>query len=174
MVVLRSWQPSQERLVLQRPLDRLFEEMMITERNAPTSWQPAVELEDRKDNLVLRAELPGIQGKDLDVQVTNKAVAISGERRYRQETKQKRSFRSEFSYGKFGRVVLLPVAVHNNQVKAEFTNGILTLTLPKVEVASKRVVKLNLVEAVPAQDAAQEQPVNIETDDVWESETAAI
>lgn len=147
---------------------------MVTERNTPMSWQPAVELRDTEDSLVLQAEIPGIEGKDLDVQVTRKAVAISGERRYEQENSPKRYFRFEFQYGKFERVVLLPVAVKNNQVKAKFANGILTLTLPKVEAVSKRVVKLNLVEVVQTPTADPEQLINSETDDVWGSETVAV
>jgi HSP20 family protein len=118
------------------------------------TWQPAIELQDTDDNVILRAEIPGIEGKDLDVRVTREAVAITGEHRYEKKAEEKGFFRSEFRYGKFGRVIPLPVAVQNDQVKADFTNGILTLTLPKVEAAKNRVVKLNLAEPATAIEAS--------------------
>ncbi len=92
----------------------------------------------------MRAEIPGIEGKDLDVQVSKEAVSIAGETRHESKTEDRGYFRSEFRYGKFQRTIPLPVPIKNDQVKAEFKNGILTLTLPKVEEAKNRVVKINL------------------------------
>lgn len=118
------------------------------------TWKPAVELQDTEDNLILRAEIPGIEGKDLDIRVTREAVAISGEHHY--EKTERGNFRTEFRYGKFQRVIALPVAVQNDQVQAEFKNGILTLTLPKVTEARRQVVKVNIADntaAAPAADA---------------------
>jgi len=97
-------------------------------------------------DIVLRAELPGIDAKDLDVQVSQKAVSLSGE--YKTETntedKEHQIYRSEFRYGSFHRVILLPVAVENDKVKADFKNGILTLTMPRVEAERPKVVKVNV------------------------------
>jgi HSP20 family protein len=159
-MALIRWQPFQEIETLRRQMDRMFDEMNGLNREYQVTWKPAIELQDRDDNIILRAEIPGIEGKDLDIRVTREAVAISGEHRYEKKAEEKGVFRSEFRYGQFQRVIPLPVAVQNDQVKADFTNGILTLTLPKLETAKKRVVKVNITEPAAALEASNEQPVN--------------
>jgi HSP20 family protein len=172
-MALIRWQPFQEVETLRRQMDQMFDEMTGLNREYQMTWKPAIELQDTDENVILRAEIPGIEGKDLDVRVTREAVAITGEHRYEKKTEEKAFFRSEFRYGKFQRVIPLPVPVQNEQVKADFTNGILTLTLPKVQSAKNRVVKLNLTEQPAAAiEAPSEQPANTETNDVWESQTA--
>jgi len=171
-MALIRWQPFQEMETLRRQMDQMFDEMTALNRNSQATWQPAIELQDTEENVILRAEIPGIEGKDLDVRVTREAVAITGEHRYEKKAEEKGFFRSEFRYGKFGRVIPLPVAVQNDQVKADFTNGILTLTLPKVDAAKNRVVKLNLAEYAVPMEASSEQPADSEANDVWESQPA--
>jgi HSP20 family protein len=185
-----SWHPLQEMEIMRRSLDRVFDEMTQLPREQQVTWKPAIELQDRSDNLILRAEIPGVEGKDLDVRVTREAVVIQGEHRYEKKHQDRGAFRSEFRYGKFGRLIPLPVAVENNKVQADFTNGILTLTLPKVGAAKKHIVKVNVTEPVAENiEAPSEQPIepeaavqqeplvnvemplNTETDDVWASET---
>jgi len=160
-MALIRWQPFQEMETLRRQMDQIFDEMVGVNSTAQMAWKPAVELQDTEDNVILRAEIPGVEGKDLDVRVTREAVAISGEHRHEKKTEERGNFRTEFRYGKFQRVIPLPVAVQNDQVQAEFKNGILTLTLPKVTEARRKVVKVNLanttatpeVTAAPAADA---------------------
>jgi HSP20 family protein len=189
-MTLIRWQPFQELETLRRQMDHMFDEMNGLKNTSAVSWQPAIEVQDADDNIILRAEIPGIEAKDLDVRVTREAVSLSGEHRYEHKTQAKGFFRSEFRYGKFGRVIPLPVAVHNDQVKADFSNGVLTLTLPKVEAVKNRVVKLNLTESsaaieanseqptkaesAVAIEANSEQPANTETGDVWTSTDAAV
>lgn len=149
-MALIRWQPFQEIDTLRRQMDQVFDELAGNNQSLETFWQPAVELKDTEENLILRAEIPGVEAQDLDVQVTREAVAIRGE--YRREKQAQRGvFRSEFRYGKFQRVVGLPVAVQNDQVQAEFKNGILTLTLPKVTEARRKVVKVNIADNTTAQ-----------------------
>jgi HSP20 family protein len=181
-------QPWQEIGTLGRQLEQLFDEIASVSRSvspvsqATKTWTPAIELKATDTAFVLRAELPGIDAKDLDIQVTREGVSLSGE--YHSETKNEdgKFFRSEFRYGSFHRVVPLPVAIQNDQVKADFTDGILTLTLPKVVNDRPQVVKVNLAEAttepkpetsrdpVPAAtEAAQTAP---QTDDLWAEKAA--
>ena len=142
-MALIRWQPFQEMETLRRQMDQIFDEMPSSNREAQVTWKPAVEFKDTEDNVILRAEIPGVEGKDLDIQVTREAVAIAGVRRH--EKKAERGyFQTEFRYGNFQRVIALPVAVQNDKVQAEFKDGILTLTLPKVTEARHKVVKLNL------------------------------
>lgn len=147
-MALIRWQPFQEFETLRRQMDRVFDELATSDSaTMPTNaWKPAIELQDAQDNLVLRAELPGLDAKDIDVHVTREAVVITGENRYENKTEDRNFFHSEFRYGKFQRVISLPVAIQNNEVKADLTNGILTLTLPKVTEARRTVVKVNLGE----------------------------
>ncbi|MGE5655374.1 MAG: Hsp20/alpha crystallin family protein, partial [Actinomycetota bacterium] len=143
---------------IQKQLNRVFDELAVTEDNAEATWMPAIELEDAGDYFRLKAQLPGIDPKDIDVQVTREAVAISGERKSEHQEEKSGYFRSEFRYGKFHRVLALPAQIQNEQVQAEFKDGILTLTLPKVTEARNKVVKINLGEvaetpATPASEA---------------------
>jgi HSP20 family protein len=85
-----------------------------------------------------------LEAKDIDVRVTEQAVAISGERQSETKTEERGMTRSEFRYGKFQRVIPLPARVQNAQVQADYKNGVLSLSLPKAEDEKNKVVKVNL------------------------------
>ncbi|MDB9312099.1 Hsp20/alpha crystallin family protein [Spirulina sp. CS-785/01] len=146
MALLR-WQPFSELENLRRQMDQVFDDingMTGIESNNPLGWQPAIELSDRDNNLILRAQIPGLNAEDLDISVSRDTVTLKGEHRQEDESQDQGFYRSEFRYGSFQRTINLPVAVENDQVEAEFNNGVLTLTLPKVEEAKDKVVKINL------------------------------
>jgi len=164
-MLVRYWQPLREFDMMRRQFDRLFDEM-TTIAPAQSAWMPAVELKDNGDSFTLRAQLPGIETKDLDVQVTPEAVLIAGEQRSEQQSENNGMIKSEFRYGKFRRVVPLPVAVINDQVQAAYKDGILSLTLPKVVAARNTVVKLNLAEAT--------QTESLSTSDETPSDSEAV
>ncbi len=144
---LIRWQPFSEMESLRTQMDRMFDELAGLNRQSSTDWTPAIEIQDREDNLVLRVEIPGVEAKDLDIQVAREAVAISGEHRYENKAQEQGFFRTELRYGSFQRTIPLPVAVENNQVQAEFKDGILKLTLPKAQEARHKVVKVSLGES---------------------------
>lgn len=165
MRTLTRWQPHRDFEIMRRQFDRMFDDMARLNLDAvfaqpqSQSWMPAVELQDVGNALIVRAELPGIEAKDLDVQVGRDAVLIKGEYRAEQKTETNGRVRSEFRYGQFQRVIPLQVPVHNDQVQAELKDGILTLTLPKANT----VVKLNLggsnsVEAIAPEAAPVSEP----------------
>lgn len=141
---LVRWQPFAEMESLRHQMERVFDELAGINNQSSTGWTPAIEIQDREDSLVLRAEIPGVEAKDLDIQVAREAVAISGEHRYENKAQEQGFFRTELRYGSFQRTIPLPVAVENNQVQAEFKDGILKLTLPKAQEAKHKVVKINL------------------------------
>jgi HSP20 family protein len=144
---LIRWQPFSEMESLRNQMDRMFDELAgLNNRQSSTDWTPAIEIQDREDSLILRAEIPGVEAKDLDIQVAREAVAISGEHRYENKAQEQGFFRTELRYGSFQRTIPLPVAVDNNQVQAEFKDGILKLTLPKAQEARHKVVKVSLGE----------------------------
>ncbi|MBW4468015.1 MAG: Hsp20/alpha crystallin family protein [Pegethrix bostrychoides GSE-TBD4-15B] len=141
-MLVRYWQPLREMDTVRRQFDQLFDE--LTQPTATSVWSPAIELMEAGNSLVLRAQIPGLEAQDLDVEVTQEAVSIVGERRHEQRTEEKGFFKSEFRYGKFRRVVSLPVAIQNDKVQADYKDGILTLTLPKVEETRHKAIKVSL------------------------------
>ncbi|NDJ16308.1 Hsp20/alpha crystallin family protein [Myxacorys almedinensis] len=168
MMTLR-WQPWQEMETLRRQFApfgeavRMFEDMIPAREALLNSdeqpWIPAIELTSTDTELTLRAQLPGIDAEHLDIQVGRKAVSISGEHTFENKTDENGYFHSEFRYGSFNRVIALPVPVQNDQVKAEFKDGILTLTLPRVEALKPSVVKVTLAGTTTSEAIAPaEQP----------------
>ena len=157
-MLMRPKQPFTEIETLRQQLDKVFDQRAATRDNSGATWMPALELVDAGDNFVLKAQLPGIDPKDIDVQVTPEAISISGERRYQNTDEKSGYVRSEFRYGKFHRVLPLPAHIQNDSVQADYKDGILMLTLPKVTEARNKVVKINLAQSAgtPA-DPALEQ-----------------
>jgi len=151
-MLMRPKQPFTEIETIRQQLDKAFDQLAATRDNSEATWMPAVELVDAGDNFVLKAQLPGIDPKNIEVQVTREAISISGERRYENTNPKSGYIRSEFRYGKFHRVLPLPAHIQNDSVQAEYKDGILMLTLPKVTEARNKVVKINLAEiaGVPA------------------------
>ena len=152
-------QPWYELDALRRHMDQLLDDVAIASRDSlskfretATAWTPAVEMKGTNTEFVLKVELPGVDQNALDIQVGREAIAISGEIHPEATAQEHEFFRTEFRYGKFYRVVSLPAAVQNDRVKAEFTNGILTLTLPRLEAERPKVVKVTLGEAQDSQD----------------------
>ncbi|TYQ23928.1 Hsp20/alpha crystallin family protein [Pseudanabaena sp. UWO310] len=153
--MLLRWHPLQEVEEVSRQFDRLFRELAPQERETTKGgWIPASELRDDGDHLTLRLSLPDIEPKDLDIQVTKDSLSIAGERHIqRKDESDKGYYWSEISYGKFRRVFALPVAIENDRVKAEYNNGILTLTLPKANEV--KAFKVNVSNELPASESNQ-------------------
>lgn len=143
-MALIRYSPFAEIDTIRRQMDKVFEDLVGFNTFTEETWKPAIELIDNDDKLTLKASLPGLEAKDLDISVTRESVTIAGEHRYEKKTEEKGYYHSEFSYGKFQRTVALPVPIKNEAVKAEFDKGILTLTLPKVEEAKDKVIKISL------------------------------
>lgn len=144
-MTLVRWAPLREFETLQHEMNQLFDTLAVDgDRSTRSNFAPAVELQETAESVLLKVEIPGVEAKDLDVQVTAEAVSISGERKSEVHTEEKGVKRSEFRYGRFSRVVALPNRVQNDKVAAEYKDGILHLTLPKVEAEKNKIVKVNL------------------------------
>ncbi|HEY9301946.1 MAG TPA: Hsp20/alpha crystallin family protein, partial [Phormidium sp.] len=130
-MVLVRWNPWREIPTLQQQMNRLFDEALVPATGGERGFVrvPAAEMEETQDAIHLKLEIPGIEAKDLDVQVTQNAVSISGERKEETKTEENGVTKSEFHYGKFQRVIPLPARIQNTQVQAEYKDGILSLTL---------------------------------------------
>ena len=140
------WEPMREIEHLQRRMNRLFERMFPNGDGGVSALNfiPSAEMEETADAIRLRLEIPGLESKDLNVEVTEQSVSISGDRKSETTTEEKGIVRSEFRYGKFERLIPLPAHVQNDKAQAEYKNGILTLTIPKVEGEKKKSVKINV------------------------------
>jgi HSP20 family protein len=148
---IMHWQPWQEMDSLRRQMDRLFDDLIHTSSNlsllpktTEATWAPAIEIKETDNEVVLKAQIPGVETKDLDIQVTQDTVSIAGEKQEEAKFEEKGIFRSEFRYGQFQRLIPLPASINNEQVKSEFKDGILTLTLPKLTETPHKIVKVNV------------------------------
>ena len=119
---------------MDRLLDR-FLEPAWTELPAVGEWQPKVDISETKDALIVKAELPGVDQKDIAVSLQDNVLSVKGEKEGETEEKDKRYHRVERSYGVFSRVMRLPAAVDGGKATAEFKEGVVTITLPKAPEA---------------------------------------
>lgn len=174
---LIRWQPLKELDTLRHQMNHLFDELTHSDdlrsvgdhrefgqfpKLENAMWAPAIELKETDTELVVKAVIPGIEAKELDVQVSENAVSITGEHREEKRTEEKGYFRSELQYGQFQRVVPLPVSVKHDQVQSEFKDGVLTLTLPKAESSPSKVTKVDLTMQEKMREAVIEQRLHDE------------
>lgn len=145
-MALIRWEPFREIESLQREMNRLFDSLTPSENGDLTTvaFVPAAEMHETPHSIELRLEIPGMDAKDIDVRVTEQAVAVTGERQSETKAEQGGMTRSEFRYGKFQRVIPLPTRIQNTQVKADYKDGVLSLSLPKAEEEKNKVFKVNL------------------------------
>ncbi|MDX2214864.1 MAG: Hsp20/alpha crystallin family protein [Oculatellaceae cyanobacterium bins.114] len=144
-MALVRWAPFREIETLQRELNQLFDTLgSDSNRSEMVAFAPSAEIQETPDAIKLRVEIPGIDAKDLDVQVMADAVSISGERKSEVRTENQGVIRSEFRYGSFRRVIPMPTRIQNDKVEADYKDGILSLHLPKVEEEKNKVVKVSL------------------------------
>jgi HSP20 family protein len=126
---------------------RLFEDAfsrMLTEPQTNRPWAPAVDIYETENELVLKADLPDVDLKDIDVRVENQTLTISGERKFEQKESTKGYHRIERSYGSFVRSFAVPNSFDTETIAAEFKNGVLRVSLPKKEAAKPRQVKVEV------------------------------
>ena len=119
-------------------MDRTFGRFFGESGRAGGGWHPAIEVTEKNGQLHVSAELPGLNPDEVKVEITNDALVIHGERKSEHEHHLGRAYRSERRYGQFYREIGLPEGVNSDQAKAEFRNGVLEISMPVAEQASKR------------------------------------
>lgn len=122
---------------LQEELDRLFESPL-------TGWAPALDVHEDKDNFIVRTELPGLKREDIEVSLQDGTLIISGERKVEEKREGVEVHRQERFYGKFQRALTLPAPVAADKVKAQYKDGVLTITLPKTEEAKPKQIDVSI------------------------------
>src|SRR5438552_14370379 len=108
------------------------------------TWAPAVDIYEQDNNIVLKAELPGVDPKDVDIRLENNTLALRGERKFDNEVKKENYHRVERAYGAFTRSFTLPTVVDQGNIKAEFKDGVLRVTLPKREEAKPKQIQISV------------------------------
>ena len=108
------------------------------------TWAPPVDIYENGDNLVLKAELPGINPDDVEIRVEDNTLYLKGERKFEKEVKEQSYHRVERTYGAFTRTFSLPNSVDADKVAANYKDGVLTLTMPKKEEAKPKTIKINV------------------------------
>jgi len=146
MNTLVRWEPFRGISSLQEQFNRLFENRFApgTEEQTLTAWAPAVDVYETENELVIKADLPQMPEKDLDVRVENNMLTIRGERKFEQKVKEENYLRMERAYGSFSRSFSLPNTVNTEAIQAEYKEGVLTVTLPKRAESKPKQVKVNV------------------------------
>lgn len=150
MAIVR-WEPFRDLLAIQDRMNRIFDESFRGMNRQGEddwalggAWAPLVDIYEREGNIELKAELPGVDSKDVDVRVENNVLTLRGERRIDKEVKRESYHRVERAYGSFSRSFTLPSMVDTERIKAEFKDGVLHLTLPKKEEAKPRQISIKV------------------------------
>lgn len=107
-------------------------------------FAPAVDVVETKDSILVKAELPGIEAKDLDISITGELLTIRGEKKSEREEKGKNFHRMERTYGSFSRTVEIPSYANTDKVNADYKDGVLTVSLSKKEEAKEKTVKVDV------------------------------
>ncbi len=141
-----TWQfrsPFGELVRMRQRMERIYEDAMAPHQRAQAGVFPLTNLSEDKDNYYVRAELPGVKGDELDIQVTANNLAISGERKIATEESDARYHRREREAGTFSRMIGLPGEVNTDKVDANLENGILTVVVPKAEIAKPKQITVS-------------------------------
>jgi HSP20 family protein len=131
---------------LHQQVSRLFENSFEgqPDKSALNTWAPAVDVYETENELVLKAELPDVDEKNIDVRVENNLLTIRGERKFESKVKEDSYLRVERTYGSFSRSFSLPTTVNTEAIKAEYAKGVLTVELPKRAESKPKQVKINV------------------------------
>jgi HSP20 family protein len=135
-------------------MERAFSGWDLTGGWGQGFWSPSIEVTERNGKLVVCADLPGVRKEDIKVELTDQALFIQGERRREQEEQREDYYRSERSYGQFRRQIPLPEGVDPDQVQADFSDGVLEITVPLPEHRRRREIRIGQVEQTSEKEAA--------------------
>ena len=143
---LNRWEPFRGAATLQEQVNRLFGNVLehSAEESNLTSWAPAVDIYETEHELVVKADLPEVDPKELDIRVENNLLTIRGERKFEKKVNEENYLRVERAYGSFSRSFSLANSVKSDAIKADYQNGVLTLSIPKREEAKPKQIKVNV------------------------------
>ena len=145
-MALIRWDPFRDIMTLRDKMNRLFDDTVKGEESDMfgSTWAPSVDIYETENELVLNAEIPGINQEDIEVKIEDNTLTLRGERKFEEETKEENYHRIERSYGSFFRSFSLPHYIDQEKINAEHDNGVLRIHMPKkpeLKPRSIRVIK---------------------------------
>lgn len=147
MTKLTRWDPFRGLSSVQEQMNRMFEDSFFRgwgDDSAITRWSPAVDIYETAGELVIKADLPDINEKDLDIRIENNTLTIRGDRKFENTVSEDNYLRVERAYGSFTRSFSLPNTVDTEAIQADYRNGVLTVKLPKREEAKPKQIKVSV------------------------------
>jgi len=148
-MTITRWDPWRDLITLQEKMNKLFEDSLLRSKFGEEglvagTWNPSVDIYETENSVVLSAEIPGVNEKDIEVKLENNQLSIKGERKFEKETKEENYHRIERSYGSFYRSFTLPNTIDQDKITAEYKNGILKVTMQKKEEIKPKSIKINV------------------------------
>ena len=138
---LIRWEPAREMMSLRDAMDRLFDDAFTRPLSLRDAWSvPAIDMYQTDDEVVVKAALPGIKADEVQINITGEVLTLKGEVKQEEDKKEKAWHIHEQRYGSFERSVILPTDVVADKAKADFENGVLTITLPKADEVKPRTI----------------------------------
>jgi HSP20 family protein len=149
MAIVRWLDPFRDLSSIQERMNQIFEDALARSRGREEGlrtgmWTPAVDIYEKNDSVVVKAELPGVERDQISVEVKDGILSLRGERKFEKEVKEESYHRIERAYGSFQRSFSLPVSVDQEKVTASFKNGVLEVTLPKKEQAKPKQIQVDV------------------------------
>ncbi|MGE3540360.1 MAG: Hsp20/alpha crystallin family protein [Candidatus Tectimicrobiota bacterium] len=145
-MALMKWDPSEGLATLQKEMNRLFESFFDSKpfRFGESLLEPAVEVSDTKESVLIKAQVPGVKQDQIQVTISESAVTLKGEIKEEEKSEDKNIIRREFRYGSFSRTVPLSVPVKADQATAQLKDGVLEITIPKSEEARVKEIPVQV------------------------------
>lgn len=148
MMNLVRWNPWRDVATMQNRVNRFFDDSFFRTFDGDDdiqmgTWHPVVDMFEKDDNYVVKAELPGLKKEDISIDIENRVLTLKGERKHENEVKEDHYFRRERSYGKFQRAFRLPTDVNPEDVKAKFSDGVLEIEVPKPEEKKPKQITIH-------------------------------
>ena len=142
MADVTRWEPFGGLPTLRRDMDRLFERFLGRDPSSLGEVEPAIEVADTPEAIIVKAQVPGVSKENLQVNVTDNALTLKGEVKEDKTTEDKNYHRREFHYGAFSRMIALPTTVQAEQATAQLKDGVLEVTIPKREETKAKAIPI--------------------------------
>jgi len=144
MLEITPWRPLRELSNLRREMEDLWGNLAGEREFLPMKgeWMPALDVSETKDSLIVKAEIPGMERKDIDISLSGDLLVIKGEKKQKIEEKKESFHRIETRYGAFSRSIRVPVSVDSNKIEASYDKGVLKITLPKKEEIKAKQIEI--------------------------------
>ena len=142
------WTPLRDMAMLHNRFNRFFDDDFYAlgrenDELAMTSWHPVVDIYDNDNNIVIKAELPGMDKKDIVIDLKDRVLTLKGERSFENEVKEENYYKRERTFGKFNRAFTLPVGLNPDKIKADFKDGVLKIDIPKPEEEKPKQITIH-------------------------------